>query len=313
MATAAAAGASTAHLDTPRARRLRPQRPSDGRCRRHAREGPAHRRTASSAHGRGPFERPSGAWARRSPGRAATGASGSDPPAPCGPRPSYPPRTPGRSAVIWIGRSAGDSRWSTIGRPPAVRMDGGAEQVLHAHRGRRFVARVVDRAPSGRSAASSAAGASSSSSAPSRPRQLRAQHHRQVDAARGRRAASPRGRYGASHSSSVAAAHRCSNRATARRPCGAGTRPAGGARSTPPTSRAPRVRCRERGRAAPPWSSVAGRRRADRLAEPHRAQPAFDALDEVVAVGVPFEPTVSSTSSAERGERRRRRRAPRRA
>ena len=54
--------------------------------------------------------------------------------------------------MIWIGRSAGDSRWRTIGPSAGRGVDRGAEQVLHPDRRGRFVALSSRSAPIDRSA-----------------------------------------------------------------------------------------------------------------------------------------------------------------
>ena len=191
--------------------------------------------------------------------------------------------------MIWIGRSAGDSRCSTIGRPPASRVDASCRTgPAPARCAAGCVAGVVDRRRSRPVGSSSDGGRQRVELGSLRPRQLRPQHRARGRSARGRRGRSRPARYGASHSSSVRV--RCSalqsghGSPTVR--CRKSTRCAQRERrrDQPSTARpVARTRAEQRsGRVAAPALA-----RAHRLAEAHRTEPALDALDEVVAVRGP--------------------------
>ena len=122
-------------------------------------------------------------------------------------------------------------------------------------------------------------------------------------------------RYGASHSSSVA-----EQRAVG--PVGPGVAERDRRRNADPGPqlRAPPASTAARRAASPaPVDERRGRRRRrrvgrrDLLAEPQRVEAPLDALDEVVAVGVPLQPAIARPRRRQRGDpRRRRRAAPRR-
>ena len=223
-----------------------------------------------------------------SPDRSATGASGTARPAPCAPRSTTRPRIRGGPTVTWIGRSAGDSRCSTTGRPPPRGCSRHTEQVLHANRRRRLVTRVVDRhRAAGRQVERGRrelveVGAQ-------RPGQLRAQHHRQVHPLEVGATGAP-GRYG--REPFVERSGRASastSRATAR--------PTDAMEELDPLAqhaalgRSPG--CRSRGRpAARDRISAAvvsspGAGAAVGAAELDGAEPSLDDVDEFVAVVVP--------------------------
>ena len=133
-----------------------------------------------------------------------------------------PAQKPGRSAVIWIGRSAGDRRWSTIGRPPAVGCTRGAEQVLDAHPGHAARRPSSRSARTGRSAGRAPTGASSSSSAPSGHGSCERSTIARSTRSRSARPVAPAGTARATRRARRSA-RRCSSRATGRRRCGAGS------------------------------------------------------------------------------------------